>query len=89
MMRTAKLGLLVAMMSTACGCLRDPYMGKPQLFEPGSGLLQQVRAQRFDPYPDVNIGPRVDGGRPDEYTQPSPEAVRGTQKNPWAAIPFR
>jgi hypothetical protein len=89
MRRSAKLMLLIALTCGASGCLQDPLMGKPQLFEPGSEQIQQVRAQRFDPYPDVNVGPRVDGGRPDGYTQPPPESVRGTNKNPWATIPFR
>jgi hypothetical protein len=70
------------------GCLHDPHIAKPQLLEPGSDQLQRQRAQQFDPYPDTNIGPSVTGGRPDGYTVPMPEPVRGTANNRWAMTPF-
>ena len=46
----------------------------PRLIDP-PGRIEQQRARevRFDPYPDNNIGPKVDGGRPPNYTTPLPE----------------
>jgi hypothetical protein len=29
-----------------------------------------------DPYPDPDLGPEIDGGRPREYREPLPEPVR-------------
>ncbi len=42
-------------------------------------VLERERQQavRFDPYPDNDIGPKIDGGRPIGYGQQLPEAVRG------------
>lgn len=41
-------------------------------------LLKKERMQaiRFDPYPDNDIGPKIDGGRPIGYGQQLPETVR-------------
>jgi len=61
--------------------------GRPQFFGPGSAPYQQQQAQQFDPYPETNIGPRVDGGRPDGYTAPAAEPYRG-QPNQWNTQPF-
>ena len=49
---------------------------RPRLFGPGSAPVQQKRAERFDPYPDNNIGPEVVGGRPRDYQKPLPETDR-------------
>jgi hypothetical protein len=56
----------------------------PQIFGPGSASYQQTQAQRFDPYPETDIGPRVEGSRPDGYTAPPAEAYRG-RANQWSA----
>lgn len=59
----------------------DPYanMGLPpgQRTSPAA-LSERERQQavRFDPYPDNDIGPEVDGGRPPGYGQQLPETVR-------------
>ena len=37
---------------------------------------ERDQAVRFDPYPDNDIGPKVDGGRPPGYGQQLPETVR-------------
>ena len=71
--------LFVAVMATA-GCRGT---GKPQFFgAQGSADYQQLQAQRFDPYPDTQVGPKVEGGRPDAYTAPPPESSRG-RPNQW------
>ena len=38
--------------------------------------VERKQAVRFDPYPDNDIGPKVDGGRPPGYGQQLPESVR-------------
>lgn len=89
MTHSAKLGLLlVALVSAAAGCINIPYLHPPQL-ESGPAALQQQRAQQFDPFPDTDIGPSVDGGRPEGYTSPMPETARGNPNNRWNQVPFR
>ncbi len=58
---------------TVAGCAGTRY----PTWDP-SGNLQQQRNQavRYDPYPDNDIGPKVDGGRPPSYSQQLPETVR-------------
>ena len=42
-------------------------------------LGQQLRAERFDPYPEVDTGPEVVGGRPRDYQVPMSEPARAQQ----------
>ena len=81
--RILKLSFVAALLLTATGC---PGTAKPQLFSPFgySTKAQRVEAQRYDPYPETNIGPTVEGGRPDGYTAPPPESQRG-RPNQWNA----
>jgi hypothetical protein len=74
----AALSMVVALATTG-GCRGT---ARPQFFGPGSAPYQQHQAQQFDPYPETNIGPRVDGGRPDGYTAPVAEPYRG-HPNQW------
>ena len=60
----------------------DAYSNMGQPSGPNSSpaaLLQKERNQavRYDPYPDNDIGPEIDGGRPRDYSQQLPETVRG------------
>ncbi|MCI0360160.1 MAG: hypothetical protein L0211_16905 [Planctomycetaceae bacterium] len=68
------LGMLAAMgcavMSAGCAGSRWNF------FRPGTVEQQQLRATVHDPYPDVDAGPEVVGGRPRDYAQPLPEPVR-------------
>jgi len=48
----------------------------PRLAHPGTIDQQRLRATIHDPYPDPDLGPNYDGGRPREYQDPLPEAVR-------------
>ena len=64
--------LLVAVALLVGGCAGSRY----NLFQPGSVQQQQLRATVHDPYPDVDAGPEVVGGRPRDYQQPLPEPVR-------------
>lgn len=78
----AALTIVVAIVSTGCRST-----GKPQFFGPGSSPYQQHQAQQFDPYPEPNVGPAVDGGRPEGYANPAPEPMRG-HPNQWTAPRF-
>jgi hypothetical protein len=76
-----------AVASSLCGCAQNPFFGTPRFLEPaGSAEYQQTRAQRFDPYPDTNIGPKVDGSRPEGFDAPPPEPARG-RPNQWNSAP--
>jgi predicted small lipoprotein YifL len=48
----------------------------PSWFHPGSAPYQQKQAERFDPYPDNQLGPEVVGARPREYEKPVAEPQR-------------
>lgn len=62
---------LCALMFFACvpGCL-NPYVRMPNFAQPGTAAQQRADAERFDPYPDPNMGPAIDGGRPLGFTKP-------------------
>lgn len=52
------------------------YLGERLARAPGTIEQQRLRATIHDPYPDPNLGPEVVGGRPRDYANPLPEAVR-------------
>ena len=49
-------------------------------FLKSGGLLvvsfSAAQAQAAGPYPDPDLGPKIDGGRPRDYREPLPEPVR-------------
>lgn len=52
-------------------------IGLPANATPANVLeVERQQAVRFDPYPDNDIGPKIDGGRPIGYGQQLPETVR-------------
>jgi hypothetical protein len=55
----------------------------PRLASPGPAREQRARAQRFDPYPEIESGPQLVGARPREYDRPLAEPVR-TQFEQWS-----
>jgi len=65
--------LLVLLISTTVGCAGTAY---PQLINPPPVAMQQQRAEFFDPFPEVESGPGMDGARPRAYDRPAPEPVR-------------
>ncbi|MBL9084014.1 MAG: hypothetical protein JNK76_19510 [Planctomycetales bacterium] len=84
MVRKALLLIACGTAVVSAGCRGT---AQPQIFGPGSAKYQQTQAQRFDPYPENDIGPRVEGARPDGYTTPPGEAYRG-RSNQWSAPAF-
>ncbi|MEQ8788124.1 MAG: membrane or secreted protein [Pirellulaceae bacterium] len=84
---TGRFMLLVAvcMLATTTGC-RTMW---PQWFNPGNIQTQRYNATLHDPYPNVNEGPEVVGGRPREYQQPlaEPRANQLQQERVWQSYP--
>jgi hypothetical protein len=74
-MKNFRTAALVAILSAASGC-QSQSLGLPHPLRPGTEQQQQTRAQRFDPYPENDIGPAVVGGRPLEYSSPRAEILR-------------
>lgn len=70
------LGLLIGSL-VGCRSL-DP----PSIAHPGTAQHQQMRAERFDPYPENEPGPAITGGRPSGYEKPIPEVDRARWPTP-------
>lgn len=60
------LNLMVGCKSTA----------PPSLLHPRSADVQQKRAERYDPYPETNVGPGMAETRPRDYQNPPAETTR-------------
>jgi hypothetical protein len=43
---------------------------------PGTVEQQRLRAMIHDPYADPDAGPKVEGGRPQDFSEPLPGPVR-------------
>ncbi len=71
MMQRFALVCLLPLLSAGCADIAFP-----RLLHPGSEEYQQVRAERFDPYPLNDVGPPIVGGRPMAYDVPSAWAER-------------
>lgn len=75
----AALVAVALVMTAGCG------WAKPRWFFPGAVERQQNRAVAHDPYPDNQAGPEIVGGRPREYSEQLPEAVRSQPQLPGVA----
>ncbi|GAB6186371.1 hypothetical protein JCM17478_18730 [Thermopirellula anaerolimosa] len=55
---------------------------KPHWNNPGPADVQRQAAERYDPYPETNVGQEIVGSRPPGYEHPlsEPERVR---RKPW------
>ncbi len=86
--RIAACWLLVGLVP-GCHSLALPNIGYP-----GPERYQQARAEAFDPYPENEPGPAVEGGRPREYAKPPAEVDRARRnphvlpavQNPWTPL---
>jgi len=65
---------LLLLCSALTGC--SPTIARPAWFNPGPEGFQRQQAVQFDPYPDQDAGPRVDGGRPLDYDRQIPPVER-------------
>jgi hypothetical protein len=68
-MRVAGLFLLSLCLGVAGGGCSSS-LGRPNWANPGPVAYQQHQAQRFDPFPEDDLGPPIVGGRPREYDRP-------------------
>ena len=48
----------------------------PDWCHPGFAQVQRKQAQRFDPYPEPDMGPDMAGARPGDFDKPRPEVQR-------------
>ena len=62
------------------GC--SPTIRMPRLLHPGTAAYQRAQAEQFDPYPQNDMGPAIDGGRPIDYQVPVPQVERSRQPMP-------
>jgi hypothetical protein len=73
MRKISMLLLGVALIASEVGCAS---IAPPRIFDPGSAKMKQDRAVYFDPYPDNDAAPALDGGRPRDYNKPPAEVKR-------------
>jgi hypothetical protein len=70
-----KLGLILIGMTlgvlAGCASVATPNWGQP-----GTADLQRRRAERFDPYPETDVGPDDSSVRPRGFQQPLAEPLR-------------
>lgn len=65
----------------------------PNWRHPGTAQTQQLRALQFDPYPEGDLGPSVEGARPMEFQNPPPDIQRSRPHElrrrwfPWQTSP--
>ncbi len=64
--------ILVVLLS-ATGCAG---VSGPNWFNPGPAQFQQAQANRFDPYPEDDLGPELVGVRPRDFQEPRAEPTR-------------
>jgi len=74
-MRLMSLSMLLLLPSLGCSSLATPSAVS------GTTNYQQLRADRFDPYPEPDIGPEMVGVRPRDFEKPKDE-VRRARWNP-------
>ncbi len=100
MLRTRLLILATVSLTCGSGCARfEPYPQFNQYGGPGflsgSGFfpreqaLREAEIQRFDPYPDNDIGPPMVGVRPPDFSAPINETARGRWIGGGASFPRR
>jgi hypothetical protein len=64
---------IAALVLLSVGCQGT---GLPDLAHPGSASEQLRKSQRYDVYPEQEIAPAVDGGRPPGMDKSWPEPTR-------------
>ncbi len=73
MWKSAGCSLLALLAMGIAGC---QSVAKPDVLHPGPAVVQQGRAQQFDPYPQAEAGGNIAGTRPPDYQEPVPELDR-------------
>lgn len=77
-MKTSR-GAAIALLSIAlcCGCLAPP-----NIVHPGSTAYQEKRAEKFDPYAEIDTGVPNGGQRPPNFDTPPAEVLRAQPRIP-------
>lgn len=77
--------LLAATLLFASGC----GASRPKWLYPGSPKQQQRQAQRYDPYPDPELGHHDGSARPRGFENPPPEVTKGRRTRwSWPGVTF-
>ncbi len=85
--RESKPWLFVAALVANFYLILTPLAGcrsweKPRWDNPGPAELQRQTAEKYDPYPEPNVGQEIVGSRPPGYEKPLSEPERSRRK-PW------
>lgn len=86
-MRRISIASMLLLMTSAC----SSTIYKPTLLHPGPAPFQRNNAQQFDPYPPMDLGPEIVGGRPKDFQKPPDEVTRARQQQPiapWRQAPL-
>ena len=73
MHKTLRIILPAILLAGVLGCRS---VAGPSWSSPGTTAVQQNRAQRFDPYPEDDAGPPIEGARPRGFQTPPAEVKR-------------
>lgn len=64
--------LLWTLLAAGCAATEE----RPQFYQTRTIEEQRANAQRFDPYPEPEVGPNITGTRPRDYARPVAEPSR-------------
>ncbi len=81
-MPKARSILAISLLMASAACLGCRSTAMPTIVPSGSAEYQQQVGNKFDPYPDPDVGPPVVGGRPRDYQNPVSEPQRARFWNP-------
>ncbi|MDR3182827.1 MAG: hypothetical protein LBT89_07920 [Planctomycetaceae bacterium] len=70
---------VLILLSAGCICDRERF-GLPDLLHPGHISEQQERMERFDPFTRSDIGPKIQGDRPNGALDQKPTEQRFIKK---------
>lgn len=73
MHKTLRIILPAILLAGVAGC---QSMTGPNWGSPGTAAMQLDRAERFDPYPEDEAGPPIEGSRPRGFQTPPAEVKR-------------
>jgi len=79
--RVSAVLILAASLLSFVGCKSPstgqwfPSLARPNWAQPGPAEIQQAQATDYDPYPQVEAGPRLDGARPQSFEHPPAEVL--------------
>ncbi len=84
MKRFGRIALAAGMLAATIGCHKTTM---PNFAHPGGIANQQRLAEAYDPFPETDMAPAVDGGRPMGFDNPR-DSVRQVQP-PYDLLPGR